>query len=128
MRASPIKLSILILVAIAFGHLSAVYFSLYWKYPATDIILHTLAGVMFGLFWLSLVEGKIESKFLLLVTMLTFAMSAAYLWEAWEFMTYELEITPIKRAYTPLVSDVLSDIFSSFIGGLFVMLFWKRNK
>lgn len=130
MRITSYKLPLLILLLIAAGHYVSTKMSWYWLHPETDIILHGLAGIMFGLFWLNIAKKKITSKSILLTSALAFSVFASVGWEMWEFGTYQLESQgPIERTYyDPSLSDALQDILSSFVGAAATLIVWRGKK
>jgi hypothetical protein len=95
-------------------------FGWYQEFWYMDIILHTLSGVMFGLFWLGLTyKEKIESNFISLLTITMAGVFGSFLWELWEFGGAYI-LPGIAIAYTPDLADSLGDIACG-MGGAFVL-------
>lgn len=108
--------------------LCARLFGWYDHYWFTDVILHTLAGGMFGLFWLGLTYGEYSnSRFIFLLTVAMAGVFGSYLWELWEFCgTYILP--GIAIAYVPMLGDSLSDMACGMLGALIVgFMYWLKK-
>ncbi len=91
----------------------------YFDYWYTDIILHIIAGIMFGFLWLLLVR-KTEFRPVWLITLGAVAMAVfgSFLWEVWEMTGWRLRPDQ-ARFYIPEIADSLSDITCGMIGGFF---------
>ncbi len=125
----PLKALLSLLILITLGHFISRSLGWYFKYGLTDIVLHTIAGIMFGYVWIYFAEkNKSGSVVWISVTSITFATSFSFLWEVWEFWGYK--VTPwITRAYIPTLSDSLGDIAFGFIGGvIFSLVYISQNK
>ena len=103
----------------------------YHEYWFTDVILHTLSGSMFALFWLGLsFKETYTSKLIFFLTLAMVGVFGSYFWEVWEFGgTYLLP--GIAIAYEPNLGDALSDIACGMFGALAVALVYQlrvRNR
>jgi hypothetical protein len=99
----------------------------YQEYWFTDVILHTLSGGMFALFWLSLsFEEKYRSKVIFFLTLAMAGVFGSYFWEVWEAGgTYILPGVAI--AYEPNLSDTLNDIACGMFGALVIaLIYWPK--
>lgn len=88
----------------------------YNNYWYTDVILHFLSGVGFGLIWLGL-DKESKKPLATVLACVSFAVFGSVLWEYWEYFGWH--ITPSHtRYYIPEMGDTLSDTFFGLIGGL----------
>ncbi|HUQ29901.1 MAG TPA: hypothetical protein VM103_00030 [Candidatus Paceibacterota bacterium] len=99
----------------------------YHEYWFTDVILHTLSGAMFALFWLGLsFEEKYKSKIVFFLTLAMAGVFGSYFWEVWEFGGIYI-LPEVAIAYIPNLSDSLSDIACGMLGALIIALtYWPR--
>lgn len=106
--------------------LCARMFGWYDEYWCTDVVLHTLSGGMFGLFWLGLTfEENYKSKFILLLTLAMAGVFGSYIWELWEFCGTWI-LPGIAIAYVPMLGDSLSDMACGMFGALIIALtYWQ---
>lgn len=104
-------------------------FGWYHKYWFADIVLHTLSGGMFALFWLGLsYKEKYKSKLILLLTLTMAGVFGSYIWELWEFGGAYI-LPGIAIAYAPNLSDALGDIACGMFGALVVAItYLAKNK
>lgn len=94
----------------------------YQEYWFTDIILHTLSGGMFGLFWVWFTyKEAYRSKFIFLVTVTMAGVFGSFFWELWEFGGAYI-LPGIAIAYEPNLADSLGDIACGMLGAFVVSL------
>lgn len=90
----------------------------YNDYWYTDVFLHTLSGVGFGIFWIGLSKKSTASFLVITLGAVSFAALGSVLWEFWEFAGWR--ITPSHtQFYFPGLADTLSDIACGLAGGAF---------
>jgi len=108
--------SLPLFLTVTLGALLSRHFGFYNDYWFTDIILHTISGLAFGVLWIGLYK-KTHSPFLLLILgAMSFAVLGSVLWEFWEFAGWQL--TPAQVPfYIPQLGDTLGDIFCGLVGG-----------
>ncbi|MEO6536218.1 MAG: hypothetical protein ABIT47_00865 [Candidatus Paceibacterota bacterium] len=102
----------------------------YQEYWFADVILHTLSGGMFGLFWLGLTyKEEYKSKLIFILTITMAGVFGSYFWELWEFGGAYI-LPGIAIAYLPDLADTLSDIACGMCGALIVgvMYFLQTSK
>lgn len=99
----------------------------YNDYWYTDIILHTAAGMAFGLFWIALHHRAGTPLWLIWVGAVAFAVFSSVLWEFWEFAGWR--VTPSHmRFYIPELGDTLGDLACGMAGGLMSGLILVRSR
>lgn len=118
--------SITLLIIVAVGTQLTRHFGWYSTYWFTDVILHTLSGMMFALLWASLTERRIDSRWVLFITCITFAVFGSVLWECWEYWGYLLK-PDFARFYIPDIADSLGDIMSGALGAVLIYPFIKNK-
>ena len=123
----PLNLSIILFILIAFGSYSARATGWYNSYWFTDVILHSISGIMFGFFWLWYMRNlKIQNVWFQVITIVTFATFASVLWEFWEFAGHY--ITPNHtQYYIPDLGDTLNDILCGMLGSTIVSFYVFLN-
>ncbi|MBX4198727.1 hypothetical protein KW800_00375 [Candidatus Parcubacteria bacterium] len=114
-----------LLLVIALGAFLARRYGWYSTYWFTDVILHIIAGVMFGFVWLVIARDSIQSRKLFFLTIILFTVFGGYLWEIWEFIG-SVRNPDFALAYVPSLADTLSDIAWGMLGGVLVGL-WARS-
>lgn len=120
-------LILVILFAIIFIlYLLGVYGGFYSDGIYLDEIQHFLAGGMFGVFWLWLLDDRLKmaapTGFILIATILGFSALAAVIWEFFEFALWRL--VPVfatsYELYSPTIADLLGDILFSLVGAFLI--------
>jgi len=110
-------LSLFILVIMAFLHILAIKFYLYWNFWWFDLVVHFLGGVAVGTFAYYLISksfcGHVRSRILVLVI----ALAVTLVWEIFEFKT---GITFVSSNYA---MDTVSDILSGLLGASMFLFF-----
>lgn len=92
----------------------------YHEFWFADIVLHTLSGVMLGLFWIGLTyKETVRSNLVFLLAVVMAGVFGSYVWELWEFGGAYI-LPGIAIAYAPDLRDCLSDIACGMVGGLLV--------
>ncbi len=101
----------------------------YQDYWYADIILHTLSGIMFALFWIGSTYNETpKSKLSYLISIVMAGVFGSYLWELWEFGGAYI-LPGIAIAYTPNLADSLGDIVCGMFGALFIAgIYWFNSK
>jgi len=102
-------------------------FGWYNSYWYTDVILHFISGIAFGLLCIALNSKTITSSpFVFFISIVSFAVFGSVLWEFWEYAGWHL--TPSHtQFYIPQLADTLSDIFCGLIGGVCSGLLYLVN-
>lgn len=117
-----------------------IVFSLYWKMPWIDNIMHFLGGgaAAMGMIWWTFYSAKISAstknlpKFYTAVVVLGFAALVGVFWEFYELIIDRL-IT--KNNYISLFQqggllDTMKDLFADLLGGALALwlFFYERKK
>jgi len=116
MRISLILL-LLSSTTLAFVHLAALKFYLYWQYSWFDMPVHTLGGItiVFALYAIRELLGKSENDAPPLVSLLTFALGVGILWELFELYAG----VPIQNNYIfDTAIDLTMDVCGGYLGFL----------
>jgi len=128
-KQRPFIFSLLMLVILIVLHLAGSYYSLYWRYPSFDILVHIVSGLWIGLvlLWLASCFGQMDSlKDYKIKSFLIAFISAAFFGVVWELVENFSQITSI---YAPNYHwNTALDIFSDAIGGLLAYLYFMRKK
>ena len=96
-----------------------------------DNVLHLLVGIVFGLFWLSLVQDRLREKgksfWYIAATTVLFVFAMALVWEVGEF--FFLTIVPAVahnlNIYSTSVQEAVADMLSNIVG-VGLLLVWCR--
>lgn len=128
MRRS-IYISSLLFLVVAVGSFASRHFGWYFNYWFTDIILHTISGIMFGYIWLSFTDRFSIPRALNVFIIILFAVFGSFLWELWEYAGYVFFPAHVEF-YKPEIGDSLGDIASGMLGGIIagVMNFFHTQK
>jgi hypothetical protein len=115
--------SIFLLGTVAIASYFARAIGWYTDYWFTDVVLHTLSGVMFGSFWLWYMNKEnIRNKWVVFFSIITFAVFGSVAWEFWEFSGWK--ITPSHtQFYIPELDDSLNDILCGMLGSMIVSIY-----
>ena len=134
------KILVSFLLFLFASQIISLIFSLYWKAPWLDNIMHFWGGavVAMGMIWWTFYSAKISAltknlpKFYATVAVLGFVALAGVFWEFYEFIVDRL-IT--KNNYISLFQqggllDTLKDLFLDLLGGLTAVwrFFYERKK
>lgn len=116
------KAAIFFLITIAISAKLARSYGWYSNYWYTDILMHILAGVMFGLFWLGLTRTKsYNNRLSLYGSIVMAAVFGSFVWEIWEL--YGNKFFPTFTVhYIGTLSDALSDIACGLFGGILLAI------
>jgi len=96
-----------------------------------DKILHIMAGVAIGMFWLWIIQHKFKkikkdkySKFLLVTSVIGFVLIVAFAWEIAEYAFWKNLPTYAQtlKLYSPSILDLVTDILANIVGGVIVTL------
>lgn len=100
---------------IAFLHIAAIKFDLYFTFWWFDVLVHFLAGVLvavFGLYFLRrFTRIHIEGRVFFLAGIIL-SLSVGALWEFFEYWNGIIFVGPEEYAV-----DTFSDLFTDFVGG-----------
>jgi hypothetical protein len=133
--SNGLKLFILlfILASIYLGEKQSFYFKFWWW----DMMLHTLAGMVFGLFAFNIfylinsedsLDFKLNPTFLMIFS-ISFALSLGVFWEFFEFTIDQTFGTNMQKSG---LVDTMFDLMLTFIGAtivnLFVFFYLLKNK
>lgn len=125
---SYLKISIALYLIIVVAHFVAKNNGLYGSYALTDIILHTLSGIMLGYFWMWLLQKYGPNSMLIsLVSIVSFAVAGSALWEVWEYGGWSF-VPNVTNAYIPVLTDSLGDIVCGLVGGIIAALIYGVNR
>jgi len=132
------KILIFSLVLLFLAQIASLYFSLYWRAPWLDNIMHFWGGATaaMGMIWWSFYSKKTSlpelPKLYTVILILGFAALVGVLWEFYELIIDKL-IT--KNNYISLLQqggllDTLKDLLVDLLGGLFISLrfLYERKK
>jgi hypothetical protein len=114
---SKLITSLLLLLVVSAGSFLSRHFGWYSTYFFTDIILHTLSGIMFGYLWLAFINKSNISSLITFSTIILFAVFGSFLWEVWEYGGYVFFPAHVEF-YKPEIGDSLGDIASGMLGGI----------
>ncbi len=127
-KQKPFPFSVVVLVILIALHITASYFSLYWRFPWFEIIVHILAGVWIGsiFLWLasflnqinSLREYKTKSFLIALV-------SSALIGVIWELVENFSQLSFVNFSGYEL--NTAMDLLNDIIGGSLAYLYFIRR-
>lgn len=127
-KQKPFPFSVVVLVILIALHITASYFSLYWRFPWFEIIVHILAGVWIGsiFLWLasflnqinSLREYKTKSFLIALV-------SSALVGVIWELVENFGQLSFVNFSGYEL--NTALDLLNDIIGGSLAYLYFIRR-
>ena len=127
-----LKLIIMLILAVLFIHIAAIFTGLYQGKVWIDIPQHIISGIMLGLIWLMFIKDAIRNKMLVAVSIISFAVLGSFLWEIFEFVLLQLSpsLEETVKFYSRTLGDALSDMFYGFLGGVLVAMItlFKKNK
>lgn len=123
-RQKPFPFSILILVGLISFHLTSSYFSWYWTYRWSDIVVHILAGLWAGsiFLWLASCFDQINSlKEYKAKSFLIAFVSAAFVGVLWELIENfgQLNFANLDIYKFNTARDLLSDVTGGFLAYLY---------
>jgi hypothetical protein len=127
---------IFILAAMTAVHFSALVFGLYAGKVWVDKPLHFVGGVVLAMigYWLLEIPSiksrlGMPSSLATALLVIGFTLFGGLLWEIFEYVflqvspTYALKL----KFYSPLVSDLLSDIIMDMLGGAVTVFFMNKQ-
>ena len=131
-----VKYLFLIILLIVIIHSLAIFLGLYSTKPVIiDLPQHFLAGIFFSLLFLMILEKRSvdylkSSRLILFISILGVSLLGSFLWELLELVllnfftkaAYEL------YAYSPTISDSLTDMLAGVLGGLATYLYIIKNR
>ena len=127
-----LKQIIILLVIITILHAIAVYFRFYSAGMPLDKPQHLLAGIVFALIWIWILESKKQklSKSTLIISTISFAVFGSFIWELFEFAILNLAPTFANKfkIYSPNLAEAITDIVSGLIGGIIASLIYSRSR
>lgn len=115
-----------LVVLLAVGHITAIYFNLYEGRVWIDMPLHFIAGIALGVIWIWILDYReargVSYSDLLLLTMslVGWVLLLSFSWELFEFAMreYFLKLAQAWKIYPPNPKDTLSDMIFGLLGGL----------
>ncbi len=128
-KQKPFPFSFIILAILIVVHLFASYYSLYWRWPYFDILVHLISGLWIALvfLWLASVFEQVNSlKEYKIKTFLIAFVSAVLFGVIWELLENFYQIT-----YTNMSSyglDTALDILGDALGGILAFLYFVKRK
>tara|TARA_Y100000310_G_C20465506_1_gene707436 strand:+ start:246 stop:644 length:399 start_codon:yes stop_codon:yes gene_type:complete len=126
-----IKTIIILVAIITILHIVSVVFGLYSKGIPLDKPQHILAGIVFGLIWIWLLESRKAklTKPIFIISTISFAVFGSFLWELFEFAILNLAPSFANnfKIYSPNLAEAITDIVSGLIGGA-IIGFWMAYK
>ena len=97
-----------------------------------DLILHILAGIVYGLIAIFSFQNKNYNKKTFLILIILFSLFGSILWEITElgFLTYFKEYALLLDIYSPTLLESFTDILAGLIGGVIVgfIFYFKAHK
>ena len=133
----PLRYTFVLFLIITVLHFVANSTSLYeTRIVWFDNVLHTLAGVGFGLFWLWVLEKKsVHHSFTFsAISLVAFVLGTALVWELLEFLFFKLftQYAYNLSLYSPSRGEAGMDIASNLVGAFILILiikytYGKRN-
>lgn len=125
---SYLYISVFLFIFVAVGSYYSRINGWYGEFWFTDVILHTLSGVMFACVFLWIFKNSdSRNKWPYIIAAVLFSVFGSYLWEIWEYLGWKYFPERVDF-YEPTLEDSLLDIFCGFIGGLIVMVVFKLRK
>ncbi len=131
MNTAILKNALKVFLIMLLLHTFLTYFSLYWIYSWSDMIVHGLLGVFLGLLFISFVNVR---KILLWnlhgsTRRLSMVMFVAVVAVLWEFVERGLGLA---AAFGQSIYDAQSDVWAALVGSFFAYVFiyvkYKKNE
>ena len=120
------KFAAALFVVVAIGSFLARRFGWYADYWFTDVILHTISGVMFGLLWAGFASRTLfSSKIVFAIGMISVGVLGSFLWEVWELWG-SIIFPAFTTNYVPNLADSLKDIACGMLGATGLSFFLKN--
>ncbi|MBX4195540.1 hypothetical protein KW796_01095 [Candidatus Parcubacteria bacterium] len=94
---------------------------IYSRFWYADIVLHILAGIMFGCLWLWFSRKLTLPREFLYSSIIMSAVLGSFLWEVWEFGGWYVRGFSMPY-YIPSLGDTLSDILAGMVGAIILCL------
>lgn len=135
MKTDRLLILLFVLIwALAFIHIAAEYFYLYWQFRWFDMVTHYIGGVWVGLaaLWLWYYSGYIRrsegaAPRTLLVALVA-GVSVGIVWELYEYVVWQLSGRGLPPNYLPDTAlDVCMDILGAFSAYVLFTLLRRRN-
>ncbi len=126
-REHLLRLAFVTALLIAFLHISAVNFFLYWSYWWFDIPMHLLGGFFLGLLslWFLVFYSQKGFAFSQLQTLFVAVLGALFVGLVWELFEYSAGITFNSIGSYPLdtIKDLIMDVTGGYVA--YVYCFYK---
>lgn len=131
-RQKPFPFSFVVLIILFIFHLINSHYSLYWKYPHLDIVIHILSGLWLTLvcLWLFFIFGQIDSlrEYKIKSFLISFIVSILF-GIFWEILENFAKVNYVNSDVYYL--DTTLDILSGGFGGILAYFYFikmKKNK